>query len=178
MLAAGRAKARKGRWYRAGMRPLLLGLLVTLGVTACAGSSSSTTTTPTSPTPGYDAARAQRLGADAYGMKSYVLALLYRGPNRPTDPQESQALQRAHLDNIGRLAAEGKLVLAGPMGDDGDLRGIYVFDVATVEEAEALTRTDPAIQRGSLRMELHPWYGSAALGEVSAIHAQIAKQSI
>ena len=47
-------------------------------------------------------------------------------------------------------------MLAGPFADDGVLRGIYVFDVATVAEAEALTKTDPAIQAGQLVMELHP----------------------
>ncbi len=57
--------------------------------------------------------------------------------------------------------------------DDGPLRGIYVFDVRTVAEAEALTKTDPAIQAGSLVMELHPWYGSAALMMVNEVHAKI-----
>jgi uncharacterized protein YciI len=86
--------------------------------------------------------------------------------------------QRAHLDNITRLADEGKLVLAGPFLDDGELRGIYVFDVRTVEEARALTETDPSIQAGRLVMELRPWYGSAGLGMLNDWHAAIAKQGI
>jgi uncharacterized protein YciI len=67
------------------------------------------------------------------------------------------------MDNIRRLTDEGKLVLAGPFMDDGEVRGIYIFDVKTVEEAKKLTETDPAIQAGSLIIDLHPWYGSAAL---------------
>lgn len=123
----------------------------------------------------YDAALAQKLRADDYGMKTYVVALLKAGPNRDRSAEDAQKLQRAHMDNINRLATEGKLVIAGPFADNGPLRGIYVFDVATVAEAEALTRTDPAIRAGSLVMELHPWYGSAALMMVTDLHKRIEK---
>jgi uncharacterized protein YciI len=123
----------------------------------------------------YDAALAARLKADDNGMRTYVMALLKAGPNRNRPPEEAQRLQAAHRANINRLAAEGKLVLAGPFADDGVLRGIYVFDVATIAEAEALTRTDPAIQAGQLVMELHPWYGSAALLMVNDIHGKLEK---
>jgi uncharacterized protein len=124
---------------------------------------------------GYDAALAAKLKADDIGMRIYVMALLKAGPNRDRPRDEAQRLQAAHRANINRLAAEGKLVLAGPFEDDGVLRGIYVFDVPTVAEAEALTRTDPAIQAGQLVMELHPWYGSAALMMVNEIHAKLEK---
>ncbi len=120
-----------------------------------------------------DAALAQELGADEYGMKQYVLAFLKRGPNRDRSPEEAAKLQKAHLDNIGRLAEAGKLVLAGPFLDNGDIRGIYVFNVKTIEEAKALTETDPAIKAGSLVMELHPWYGSAGLMKVNEIHKML-----
>lgn len=117
------------------------------------------------------------VAADDYGMRRYVMAFLKAGPNPERPPEEAQALQRAHLDNIRRMAAEGKLVLAGPYMDDGEVRGIYLFDVVSLEEAEALTATDPAVQAGSLVMELHPWYGSAALMKVNEIHAKIAQAS-
>jgi uncharacterized protein YciI len=100
---------------------------------------------------------------------------LKAGPNRDRPADEAQRLQRAHLANINRLAAEGKLVVAGPFADNGLLRGIYIFDVATVAEAEVLTNTDPAVLAGSLVMELHPWYGSAALMMVNEIHGRIEK---
>jgi uncharacterized protein YciI len=74
------------------------------------------------------------------------------------------------MANIHRMAEEGSLVLAGPFMDDGEYRGIYIFNVSTVEEARALTETDPAIKAGRLAMELHPWFGSAALMEVNRIH--------
>ena len=123
----------------------------------------------------YDAALAKKLKADDLGMHNYVMALLKAGPNRNRPAEEAQRLQAAHMANINRLAAAGKLVLAGPFADDGVLRGIYVFDVPTIAEAEALTKTDPAIQAGQLVMELHPWYGSAALMMVNEIHGKIEK---
>jgi uncharacterized protein YciI len=63
--------------------------------------------------------------------------------------------------------------VAGPFLDGGDIRGIYIFDVKTVEEAQALTETDPAIKAGRLTMELHPWYGPAALMKVKEISDQL-----
>jgi uncharacterized protein YciI len=126
----------------------------------------------------YDSVLAKRLGADAYGMKAYVMAFLKAGPNRSADKAEAARLQQAHLENISRLAAEGKLVLAGPFLDSGPVRGIYIFDVYTLEEAEALTASDPAIQAGSLVMELHAWYGSATLPLINEWHEKIQKAGI
>lgn len=125
----------------------------------------------------YDSLLAQELGADDYGMRRYVMAFLKRGPNRSQDSVEAAAMQRAHMDNINRMAEEGQLLLAGPFFDDGPLRGIYIFDVETVEEARALTETDPAIEGGRLEMELHPWYGPAALMKVKEISERVARQS-
>lgn len=123
----------------------------------------------------YDESLANELGADDYGMRQYVVAFLKTGPNKPESQTEAQTLQAAHMENIRRLAEEGKLVVAGPFLGGGELRGIYIFDVKTVEEAEALTMTDPAIQAGILVMELHPWYGSAAMKKINDIHNVIQK---
>jgi len=127
--------------------------------------------------PIFDEKLASELGADNYGMKQYVIAFLKAGPNRDMDEDEAIKIQRAHLDNIRRMAESGDLVLAGPFMDDGEIRGIYLFNVSTIEEARSLTETDPAIEAGRLQMELHPWYGSAALLKVNEIHASISKES-
>jgi len=58
------------------------------------------------------------------------------------------------------------------------LRGIYVFDVSTIAEAETLVHTDPAIQAGKLKMELHEWYGTAALMAIPELHKKVAKKGI
>lgn len=125
----------------------------------------------------YDSVKARKYGADDYGMRKYVMAFLKRGPNREFSAEKVNELQAAHLKNIHAMAEAGKLVLAGPFFGNDDLRGIYIFNVATLEEAEELTRSDPAIQAGSLVMELKEWYGSAALLAVNEIHESIAKES-
>ena len=111
-------------------------------------------------------------------MKPYVMAFLKRGPNRDHDADTATALQKAHLDNIIRMADAGQLVVAGPFLDDGEVRGIYIFDVATVEEAKALTETDPAVQAGRLSMDLHPWYGPAALTLMSPLSKRLEKKRV
>ena len=93
-------------------------------------------------------------------MKTVYLGFLKKGPNRKEgdgETPEIQELQKAHLANINRLAATKKLVMAGPFGDDGELRGIFVFRVDSLKEAEDLCATDPMIKIGRLTVELHPW---------------------
>lgn len=124
----------------------------------------------------YDAALAKRLGADERGMKPYVLAILKAGPHPAPSDDERKKLFMGHMANINRLADEGKLLIAGPMGENAqNYEGIFVFNVATVDEAKALVASDPAIAAGALSVDLYQWYGSAALQEVTAIHRRIDK---
>ena len=126
----------------------------------------------------FDPVLAEQYGADEYGMKKYVLAFLKRGPNQDLDSVQKAELQMAHLRNINRMAEEGKLVLAGPFFGNDDLRGIYVFNVESLAEAEELTGSDPSIQAGLLTMELKEWNGSAALVGVNEIHESLMKKDI
>jgi len=103
------------------------------------------------------------------GVRQYYLGLIFRGPAwTPEDTPERQALQEAHMANIRRLAKNGDLVLAGPCLDDGDLRGIFIYDAPSLEAARALAESDPAVEAGRLRVELHPWWGPVSLQDVIA----------
>lgn len=114
--------------------------------------------------PDYDKALAEKLGADDYGMKSYILVILKTGTHQITDKSLISKHFRGHMNNINRLAEEGKLIVAGPLGkNDQAYRGIFILDVTSIEEAEQLLVTDPAIKEGLLDYELYKWYGSAAL---------------
>lgn len=85
-------------------------------------------------------------------------AFLTRGDKwSPEKTSQSEELQKAHLANIVRLAEEKKLVVAGPFGGNNRLRGIFVFKVGSLEEAQELARTDPAVQAGRLALEIRPW---------------------
>jgi uncharacterized protein YciI len=83
---------------------------------------------------------------------------LSRGDNwTPQKTPATEELQKAHLANIYRLAEMKKLVVAGPFGDNTPLRGIFVFRVASIDEARELAGPDPAVQAGRLKIDMHPW---------------------
>jgi uncharacterized protein YciI len=122
----------------------------------------------------YDAALAQRLGADAHGMRSYVLVVLKTGPTRVPDGPQRDAMFAGHFANMDRLAKEGKLAVAGPFSHDpAAWRGLFVFAVDSIDAAKALTATDPVIVNGEMVAEYHQWYGSAALMMVPDVHDRI-----
>lgn len=125
----------------------------------------------------FDAELAKKLGADERGMKTYVLCILKTGPkDAEVTGDARKEVFAGHFANIGRLADEGKLVVAGPFGkNDKAYRGLYIFNVATVEEAETLVVLDPAVKAGVFVYELTPWYGSAAMMVVTETHKKIEK---
>jgi len=91
-------------------------------------------------------------------MTTAYLAFLTRGAKwTPEQTPQTEEIQKGHMANIIRLAETKKLVVAGPFGDDGTLRGIFVFKVASLEEARTLAETDPAVQAGRLALDIHPW---------------------
>ena len=93
-------------------------------------------------------------------LSTVYFGFLRKGPNRKEGDDkiaEVQELQKAHIANINRLAGTKKLVVAGPFGDDSDLRGIFVFRVDSLKEAADLAATDPMVKIDRLRVELHPW---------------------
>ena len=91
-------------------------------------------------------------------MKRYWLVLLRKGPNRNQDSISADKIQAGHMANINRLAKEGKLLMAGPMGVDGDLRGIFLMDCKDSTEVAAIVNTDTAVITGRLKMEYFPWW--------------------
>jgi uncharacterized protein YciI len=126
----------------------------------------------------FDPALAHKLGADERGMRHYVLVILKTGPHRMLDGEARKAMFAGHFANIGRLAKAGKLALAGPFADDGSgWRGLFVFAVDSVDEAKKLAETDPVIVNGEMVAEYHPWYGSAAVMQIPALHDKLVPPS-
>lgn len=124
----------------------------------------------------YDEKLAKELGADEYGMKQYVFCILKTGSNTTATPDEKKKYFEGHMANINKLAEEGKLVVAGPfMKNDRNYRGIFIFNCSTIEEAQKLVETDPAVKAKIFEVELTPWYSSAALMEVGKNHDKVAK---
>ena len=129
--------------------------------------------------PNYNTELAEKLGGDDYGMKQYVFVILKSGANTSDDKEAMNTAFAGHMKNIGRLAEEGKLVVAGPMEkNDKSYRGIFILNVTTLEEAEALLASDPAIAENYLAAETYLWYGSAALPEYLEAHDKIWSKGI
>ncbi len=127
----------------------------------------------------YNKILADSLGGDDYGMKSYILVILKTGPSQINDKKILDSLFKGHMENIGRLAAIGKLAVAGPLGkNDLTYRGIFILNVKSISEAQALLETDPTIKEKVLSAELFNWYGSAALPTYLPNHEKIEKKKM
>lgn len=126
----------------------------------------------------YDSTLAKSLGADNYGMKSYIFVILKTGTAVIDKKETRDSLFAGHMKNISRLVKENKLIVAGPFGkNDLQYRGLFILDVKTIEEARELVNTDPAIAAKIFDVELIPWYGSAALREYLKFAEKITKNN-
>jgi uncharacterized protein YciI len=100
-------------------------------------------------------------GPGDWEMTTYQVGFLKKGPSwTPAETPELQELQKAHLAHIQKMGESGKLLVAGPFSDGGDLRGMFIFRVETLEEAKALAEQDPAVKTGRLVIEWHPWFAA------------------
>ncbi|MBQ5941446.1 MULTISPECIES: YciI family protein [unclassified Massilia] len=128
------------------------------------------------PMPQYDSVLASSLGADERGMRPYVFVILKTGPNKVPEGAERTKMFQGHFANMARLAAEKKLVLAGPLDGVDGRRGIFVFATPDIDEAKKMVATDPVIVNGEMVAEYHKLYGSAALMMVNDVHNKIRKK--
>ena len=91
-------------------------------------------------------------------MREYYFVELIRISDRPKlDSVKTLRVQKAHLNNIDSLYNAGKLVLAGPFGDDKG-GGIFIIKAKSLEEAIEMCEGDPAINNGRLNYKIRPWW--------------------
>ena len=96
-----------------------------------------------------------------YHMKQYWFVLYTAGTDTTRlDSATSASVQQAHLDHQAMQADRGLIVMAGPFGDNGNYRGLLVYDCDTREEVEGYLLQDPWVQRKKLSYEIRPWWGA------------------
>jgi len=123
----------------------------------------------------YDPQLAKSLGADDYGMKSYVMVILKEGAKTDFSDEKRKELFAGHQANMQRWLQEGKLIVSGPFfPNDAGMEGIFILDI-DFEEANETLASDPAIAAQALAFESYRWYGSAALPVYLDTHSKIEK---
>ena len=97
---------------------------------------------------------------DTVIMQQYFMAFLKSGPNKSTNKEEADSLQLLHLAHLSKMYELGFADISGPFGDDGDIRGITIYNTPTQEMADSLAHLDPLVQLGILKIEIHPWWAA------------------
>jgi uncharacterized protein YciI len=91
-------------------------------------------------------------------MKQYFMCFLKTGPDRNHPEAEAAEIQKQHLAHLANMHTEGHSCVAGPLGSDGDIRGLVIYKTATLEKAIELANMDPAVKAGRLVVEIFPWW--------------------
>lgn len=97
---------------------------------------------------------------DTILMQQYFIAFLKSGPNRSQNETEAQQLQKEHLAHLAKMYEMGFADISGPFGDDGEIRGITIYNVPTLKMADSLANSDPMVKAGRLIIEVHPWWAA------------------
>jgi uncharacterized protein YciI len=95
------------------------------------------------------------LTLNTFGQNPYVFVFLNKKPDaEKLSADESKKIMDGHMNNIDRLAKEGKLIAAGPFEGGG---GIFIMKTSSVEEARGWISTDPGIQAKRWNVEVIPF---------------------
>ncbi len=97
---------------------------------------------------------------DTVIMQQYFMVFLKSGPNRSQSKEEADSLQTLHLQHLGRMYEEGYADISGPFGDEGEIRGVTIYNTPNLEMADSLANMDPMVKAGRLLIEIHPWWAA------------------
>lgn len=116
-------------------------------------------------------------------VENYIVGILKAGPNMEIDSLEKAEMLESHVEYLKRLNERGKLYASGPLSTNPEMRGLYIFNVRSIESAAALMQQDAAIREGLVTVEYHVWktrdYPSVALmGEDAEEEDGLAPRSI
>jgi uncharacterized protein len=79
-----------------------------------------------------------------------------RGPGWIAGRSVNEQPLRGHVDYLGQLFAQGRVLFGGPFLDE-ESGGLTVVRAANQNEAEALLASDPALRDGIFEATVRPW---------------------
>ncbi|OEK09577.1 hypothetical protein A8C32_12805 [Flavivirga aquatica] len=100
---------------------------------------------------------------DTVLMQQYFIVFLKKGDIRGQNEEETAILQKEHLAHLTKMYELGYADISGPFGDDGDIRGITIYNVPTLKIADSLANSDPMVKSGRLHVEVHPWWAEKGM---------------
>src|ERR1044071_7252405 len=81
-------------------------------------------------------------------VKPYTMVFLVKGPNRNQDETTLDEIQFNHLKYLNGLREKGILPMHGPLGDEGNVIGISIFNSADIDQVKKWCEEDPAFKVG------------------------------
>ena len=113
-------------------------------------------------------------------MVEYQFVMLMRagGELDIDSPSHGRQVQKDHLAFLETLIEDGRALVAGPIVSRGDLRGVVILDVGSVEAAEKLMATAPWIEHGMFRAEIHPWWAAKGILQTPPVFLDIAPRTL
>ncbi|HMC30438.1 MAG TPA: YciI family protein, partial [Candidatus Angelobacter sp.] len=89
-------------------------------------------------------------------LEKYALLLAHQGESWDPKSPAFQDVVNKHVPYLKSLIDQGKLAVAGPFLDGGELKGVFIYSVP-IEEAMKLENEDPMVKAGNFKIEGHPW---------------------
>ncbi len=97
---------------------------------------------------------------DTILMQQYFIVLLKRGPIHSQNEEEAEMLQQEHEAHLSKMYQLGYTDISGPIANNGNLRGISIYNVPTLKMADSLAHADPMVKSGRLEAEVYPWWAA------------------
>jgi uncharacterized protein YciI len=97
---------------------------------------------------------------DTILMQQYFIAFLKKSDIQMQNEEETQRLQKLHLEHLSKMYDLGYADISGPFGDDGQISGITIYNVPTLKMADSLAKSDPMVEAKRLEIEIHPWWAA------------------
>ncbi len=114
-------------------------------------------------------------GPATHEQREYTWIWILTGPrDQQVQGEERNAAFAGHFANMGRLAQEGRLLIAGPMGEPrarADQRGIFVLNTPDPSEGIEIASSDPAVRAGIFKLMSESFLTSAPIAEILPRHS-------